>query len=73
MVGDGGRLFVVDPSGRPAGVYTVDVASGRRELWRDSCLSIGCVFPVALTPDATAYGYSYRQVRSDLYLLKGMR
>jgi hypothetical protein len=28
---------------------------------------------VALTPDATAYVYSYRQYRSDLYLMRGLR
>jgi hypothetical protein len=28
---------------------------------------------LALTSDATAYAYSYRQFRSDLYLVKGLR
>ena len=74
---DGGRLFVLDPSGLPARVSTVDVASGRREVWREVVpvdrVGVSGVETVALTPDATAYVYSYRQFRSDLYLLKGLR
>ncbi len=74
---DGRRLFVLDPSGLPARVYTVEVASGRRELWRELVpvdrVGVSGVETVALTPDATAYCYSYRQYRSDLYLLKGLR
>ena len=74
---DGRRLFVLDPSGLPARVYTVEVASGRRELWRELVpvdrVGVAGVETIALTPDATAYSYSYRQYRSDLYLLTGLR
>ena len=73
----GDRLFVLDPSGLPARVYTVDVATGRRELWRElvpaTTVGVSGVETMAITPDATAYAYSYRQYRSDLYLLKGLR
>jgi hypothetical protein len=68
---------VLDPSGLPARVYTVEVPSGRRELWRELVpvdrVGVVGVETVALTPDATAYVYSYRQYRSDLYLVKGPR
>ena len=74
---DGRRLFVLDPSGLPARVYTVEVASGRRELWRELVpvdrVGVAGVETIALTPDATAYSYSYRQYRSDLYRLTGLR
>jgi len=74
---DGRRLFLLDPSGLPARVYAVEVASGHRELWRELVpvdrVGVSGVETVALTPDATAYSYSYRQYRSDLYLLKGLR
>jgi hypothetical protein len=74
---DGRRLFLLDPSGLPARVYAVEVASGRRELWRELVpvdrVGVSGVETVALTPDSTAYSYSYRQYRSVLYLLKGLR
>jgi len=74
---DGRRLFLLDPSQLPARVYAVDVASGQRELWREIVpvdrVGVAGVEAVALTPDATAYIYSYRQYRSDLYLVKGLR
>jgi len=74
---DGRRLFLLDPSGIPARVHAVEVVSGRRELWRELVpvdrVGVSGVETVALTPDATAYAYSYRQYRSDLYLLKGLR
>jgi dipeptidyl aminopeptidase/acylaminoacyl peptidase len=74
---DGRRLFLLDPSGLPAKVYAVEMASGRRELWRELMpvdrAGVSGVEAVALTPDATAYSYSYRQYRSVLYLLKGLR
>ena len=74
---DGRRLFVLDPSGLPARIYAVEVASGQRQLWRElgpvDRVGVAGVEAVALTPDATAYCYSYRQYRSDLYLLKGLR
>jgi hypothetical protein len=36
-------------------------------------VGVSGVETVALTPDAAAYAYCYRQYRSDLYLLKGLR
>jgi dipeptidyl aminopeptidase/acylaminoacyl peptidase len=74
---DGRRVFLLDPSQLPARVYAVEVASGKRELWREihppDRAGVAGVEAVALTPDATAYVYSYRQYRSDLYLVKGLR
>ena len=74
---DGRRVFLLDPSELPARVYAVDAASGKRELWREihppDRVGAAGVEAVALTPDATAYVYSYRQYRSDLYLVRGLR
>ena len=74
---DGRHLFLLDPSGLPTKIYAVEVASGRRELWREILpidrVGVAGVEGVVLTPDATAYAYSYRQNRSNLYLMKGLR
>jgi hypothetical protein len=74
---DGRYLFLFDPSTLPTRVYKVDVASGRRELWREILpidqVGVSGIQRVAVTPDASAYAYSYQQVRSNLYLVKGLR
>jgi hypothetical protein len=74
---DGSQLFLFDPSELPTRVHKVDVATGRRELWReilplDRVGVAGCE-RVLVTPDGTAYAYSYAQFRSDLYLVRGLR
>lgn len=56
------RLFLLDPSGLPARVYTVEVASGRRELWRE-------LVPVDrgyLAADATSRSDSFLSLASDI-------
>jgi len=74
---DGSQLFLSDPSELPTRVHKVDLATGRRELWREILpldrVGVAGVEKIVLTPDATAYAYSYVQFRSDLYLVKGLQ
>ncbi len=74
---DGRDLYLFDPSTLPTRVFKVDVASGRRELWREILpidqVGVSGIQRVAVTPDGSAYAYSYQQVRSNLYLVKGLR
>lgn len=74
---DGRRLYLLDPSGLPTRVYEVELANGNRKLWREILpidrVGVAGVEGVVLTPDATAFAYSYRQNRSNLYLVKGLR
>ena len=74
---DGRDLYLFDPSALPTRVFKVDVASGRRELWREILpidrVGVSGIQRVAVTPDGSAYAYSYQQVRSNLYLVKGLR
>jgi hypothetical protein len=74
---DGRGLFVQHGSGVPARVDVIDVASGRRRVWRElrppdpaGVLSIG---PVLLSADGESYVYSYRRQVDDLYLVEGIR
>jgi serine/threonine protein kinase/Tol biopolymer transport system component len=60
-----------------AKVYRVEIASGRREVWKEFSLpdptglsGIGCS---AITPDGKTLVFTYSQQFSDLYLVDGLK
>jgi eukaryotic-like serine/threonine-protein kinase len=60
-----------------AKVYRLEIATGRRELWKEFSLpdptgvtGIGCS---AITPDGKAFVFTYSQQLSDLYLVDGLK
>ena len=74
---DSKSLYVYRRTDLPARVYRVDLASGRRELWKE----LGPADPagvtglghVLVTPDGRAYAYNFRRALSDLYLVEGLK
>jgi DNA-binding winged helix-turn-helix (wHTH) protein len=74
--GDDGRLYVARQDQLPVRVMRVDVATGRRELWRELGPSdrggILGIRPL-LTRDAKAYVYTYNRLLSDLFEVRGLR
>jgi serine/threonine protein kinase len=74
---DGRFLYVYRQDELPTRVYRVDVATGRKELWR----TIGPSDPAGVTGlghlifthDGGAYIYNYSRVLSDLYMVEGMK
>jgi hypothetical protein len=60
----------------PAHVYQLDIASGRRELWKtlipSDSAGVYSIFEFQVTPDGRAYAYSYMRLLSQLYLAKGL-
>jgi Tol biopolymer transport system component len=73
---DGRSLYVAPSSGVPARIHLVDVATGRRTLWKiidapdpAGILRIG---PYFLSADGQAYIYSYRREVGDLFLVEGL-
>jgi tRNA A-37 threonylcarbamoyl transferase component Bud32/WD40 repeat protein len=71
-------LFVASRPGElPSRIFRVDLATGRRELWKQlTTLDPAGVFsidPILMTPDGKAHVYSYRRLLSDLYLVVGLR
>jgi eukaryotic-like serine/threonine-protein kinase len=74
--GDGLSLYVAQIA-MPVKVYRVELATGRRELWRE----VSPADPTGLlqittphiTPDGRAYAYTYFRVLSDLYLVDGLK
>jgi hypothetical protein len=74
---DGGSLFAYRTSDSPARVFKVDIATGRRELWktiapadRSGLVSID---NIVMTPDTRSYAYSYERILTGLEVVEGLR
>jgi Tol biopolymer transport system component len=73
---DGRFLYIRRRGEAPTKVYRLDLATGRKELWRTlmpaDAAGVGSLssFP---TPDGSAYVYSYTRTLSDLFLVEGVR
>jgi eukaryotic-like serine/threonine-protein kinase len=74
---DGRSIFVQHGSGVPARVELVDVASGRRTLWRELTppdpAGVSAIGPIAISADGRAYVYSYRRKLDQLFVVEGLR
>ncbi len=75
--GDGRYIFVFRRDEIPAPVVRIDVATGKREPWRelspsDTAGALG-ISRVLLTPDGSTVAYSYTRSLEDLYLAKGLK
>jgi len=61
----------------PAKVYLLDVATGRKELWRElipaDSAGVTQVASVVPTPDGHSYVYSYIRLLSDMYVVQGLK
>ena len=73
---DGRFLYVSRRGEIPSKVYRLDVATGRRELWRTLMPADGSGvngLTPGPTPSGDAYVYNYIRTLSDLYLVEGVR
>ena len=74
--GDDGRLYVARQDELPVRIMRVDLASGRRELWREVAppdrSGILGIRPL-ITPDTRAYVYTYSRLLSELFEVSGIR
>jgi hypothetical protein len=74
---DGRYLYVTRQGQSAARVDRVEIATGRRTLWKEITLAdragITGVGPVVITPDGKYYAYRYGRSLSDLYLVEGLR
>jgi Tol biopolymer transport system component len=74
---DGRSLYIRDAARLSVRISRVDVATGRRELWKELSPSdtsglVG-VFGVRASPEVGAYAYTYGRTLSDLYLVGGIQ
>jgi len=74
---DGRELFVVQRGEIPAKVTRVDIATGKRTLWKSlepaDSAGIDTIGRVLLSRDTRSYVYSYVRTLSDLYLVEGLK
>ena len=72
-----GRLFVVARTGIRTRVFRVDPVTGRREFWKElGPTDTTGVWPPDsqyVTPDGSAYIYSFARRLSDLYVVEGLK
>ncbi len=72
---DGRFLYVVGAGGRPRKVDRIEMATGKREAWKELAPDDpeGSATAIRLTPDGRYYAYTYRRDESDLYLVDGLK
>jgi eukaryotic-like serine/threonine-protein kinase len=74
---DSRALYVLQREGLPARVHRVDIATGRRELWKDLMpadpAGIDGIEALKMTPDGRAYAYNFTRVLADLYRVEGLK
>ena len=75
---EGRALLTVDRSLKfPLALYRVDLATGRRTLWRTLAppdpAGVSRVTGVIVTSDWSAYAYDYMRRLSEIYVVEGLR
>jgi dipeptidyl aminopeptidase/acylaminoacyl peptidase len=71
------KLWVYRRGQVPAPVFRLDLATGRRELWKRlipaDAAGVVSISGFRVTADGASYAFTFRRVRSDLYLAEGLR
>jgi eukaryotic-like serine/threonine-protein kinase len=74
---DGHALYVFRTGELPAHVDRLDIATGKRTLWKEvqppDPAGIDSIRGLMLSRDAKAYAYGYIRLLSDLYLVEGLK
>lgn len=75
---DGRFLLVGDLSRLPAKIHRIDLATGKRTLWKElapaGMLGLTGIPTLSVTPDGRYYAYSYQQtLTSDLFVMEGWK
>jgi serine/threonine protein kinase/Tol biopolymer transport system component len=74
---DGKSIFVHRRGELPARIYRLDVATGKKTLWKETMpletAGLGDVGGVIVTPDGRSYVFGTGWTLSDLYLVEGLK
>jgi hypothetical protein len=77
FTGDGRSVYDYNNAGLPSVVSLLDIASGKRKLWKTVVpadpAGVDNVGNYIITPDGRSYVYSYSRSLSDLYLVEGLK
>lgn len=74
---DNKALFVYQPGEVPAKVYRLDLATGKRTLWKQLVpgdpAGVATIGPILVTPDGKTFVYGFHRTLADLYLVEGLK
>ncbi len=74
---DGRYLFTGERRELPGRIFRIEMASGKRELWRTLLptdpAGVRVIGNIHITPDGASYAYTYSRLLSELYLVTGLR
>ena len=69
-------LFVYQSGEVPAKVYRLDLATGKRTLWKQLVpgdpAGVATIGPILVTPDGKTFVYGFHRTLADLYLVEGL-
>ncbi len=73
---DGRFLYLYSTFGFPATVWKVDLATGKREKWREidpkEASRAEAFFNFVVSPDESSYAYNYSRFESELFIVEGL-
>ncbi len=74
---DGNSLFSYHTGEVPAKVFKLDLASGKKTLWKQIVpldpTGVSTIGPILMTPDGKTYVYGFHRTLGDLYLVEGLK
>ncbi|MGH9390347.1 MAG: hypothetical protein ACRD1Z_12090, partial [Vicinamibacteria bacterium] len=74
---DGRSLYLWKRGEVPARVTKLDLASGKREVWKDLLpadpAGVERISNVLVTPDGKGYAYCFTRLLSDLFVVEGLK
>jgi hypothetical protein len=74
---DGQSLWLFRRGEMPGHVYQLEIATGRRHLWKTlvppDAAGVYSIIEFAITPSGHSYFYSYTRLLSQLYLVRGLK
>ena len=77
FTGDGAAVYARDKSDLPMRIFRVDLATGRREPWKELAPEDRAgafqMYGAVLTPDGESYAYGCSRLISDLFVVDGLQ
>jgi Tol biopolymer transport system component/predicted Ser/Thr protein kinase len=74
---DGRSLYVYRTGEVPAKVYKLEMATGKKTLWKQIVpldpTGVSTIGPILMTPDGKTYVYGFHRTLGDLYLVEGLK
>jgi WD40 repeat protein len=74
---DGRSIFVSQPKKLPTAIFRLDLATGKRELWKSLSppdpAGVRTIFPLFISADERTLVYNPERRLTDLYVVQGLR